>query len=75
VSIIDDIETWMMSDTEDREDQSARLVDDYKQSNNAERRAVDRALVCICGYSLETLILNGNIEEDEPEDLDFEDAA
>lgn len=53
-NLIDWIEEQMARDDEDRGKQSYRLRILYEESGVAERRALDDALICICGYSFET---------------------
>jgi len=55
-TLIDKIEQEMLFDTEDRLNQSARLAQIYYDATEPQRRAIDRALICICGYSLLTLL-------------------
>jgi len=66
----------MHTDEEDWRRQSARLLWDYVEATPAQREAVDNAFICLCGWSLETLIertlprLDNDAEEDAEEDDD-----
>jgi hypothetical protein len=40
----------------DDDDQSERLVNDYNHATKEQQQAIDDALICICGWSLSTLI-------------------
>lgn len=42
--------------TNDDDDQSERLVDTYEQSGPKEKQAIDDVFVCLCGYSLKTIL-------------------
>ena len=53
-NLVDWIEHQMARDDEDRGKQSYRLRVVYEESGPAERKALDDAMICICGYSLET---------------------
>lgn len=56
MNIIDWIEHEMAIDDEDRHDQSRRLLDLYASAGAAEKRAIDDALICLCGWSMESAI-------------------
>jgi hypothetical protein len=55
-NLIDWIEQQMARDDEDRAKQSYKLRVLYEECADAERRALDDALICICGYSFETAL-------------------
>ncbi len=58
VDIISDIEYAMQNDDECRFKQSANLAHLYSNMDEAGRRSIDSALICICGWSLETILKN-----------------
>jgi hypothetical protein len=62
-TILERIQRLMETDDESPEKQSERLVHLYEASSDAQKQALDEALVCICGYGLGTLIRG----EDEAE--------
>jgi hypothetical protein len=57
----------MQNDTEDSEKQSESLEALYEISTDTQKKAIDNAFICICGYSLDT-ILNSpeDISDGEP---------
>jgi hypothetical protein len=65
MNLIDYIEEEMRNDDEDREKESRRLVQDYEAASEAEKRAIDGALICLCGWSLPTLIEKADAREIE----------
>jgi hypothetical protein len=52
---IDLISKEMTGDDADRNDQSERLVRVYNQAGPVEKKAIDDALICICGWSLRSI--------------------
>lgn len=48
--------TIMRAIATDDDNQSARLIADYKAADEATQAAIDNALISICGYSLTSLI-------------------
>jgi len=40
----------------DDDDQSERLLNDYRAASPVEQKAIDDAFICLCGYSLATVI-------------------
>jgi len=40
----------------DDDDQSEMLADIYLSANQAERDVLDRAFICLCGWSLKTMM-------------------
>lgn len=56
-TIIDTIERLMLTDTENRENQSRILSEYYTHATKEERRKIDLCFIALCGYSLETIIL------------------
>ena len=56
---IQEIFDAMESDDANRAKQSNRLERLYRDSNARERMVLDAALICICGYSLDTMIKEG----------------
>lgn len=63
-NIIEGIFTLMQKDNEDPQSQSEQLELMYDTANEMEKKAIDHVLICICGYSLDTLINN-------PEEISF----
>ncbi len=54
--------TLMSNDNEDQFKQSEQLEALYEISTDTQKKAIDNALICICGYSLYTII-------NSPEDI------
>ncbi len=65
---IEGIFTLMQKDEEDPQKQSDQLEALYEISTDAQKKAIDNALICICGYSLDTII-------NEPESIDLENSS
>lgn len=61
MSIIDTIADLMLNDDEDREKQADILKATWARCTAREQARIDEIMICVCGYSLTTLI-----EEDEP---------
>lgn len=40
----------------DDDDQSERMADEYRDADPKAKEAIDNAFICLCGYSLATLI-------------------
>lgn len=55
-NIIEGIFTLMQKDDEDPMKQSENLKIWYENSPELERKIIDRVLINICGYSLDTII-------------------
>jgi hypothetical protein len=55
-TLIDWIESQMMTDDEDRAKQSSKLRDLYETATAEQREILDDALICICGYSLKSAL-------------------
>ena len=65
-NIIEHILYLMQNDTEDSEKQSESLEALYEISTDTQKKAIDNAFICICGYTLDTIINNPeNISEGE----------
>ncbi len=58
--------TLMSKDSEDPFKQSEQLESLYEIATNTQKKAIDNALICICGYSLDTII-------NSPETISMED--
>ena len=58
--------TLMSKDNEDPFKQSEQLEALYEISTDTQKKAIDNALICICGYSLDTII-------NSPENISMED--
>src|SRR5262245_23564118 len=54
--VIDQIEELMQSDDDDREEQSELLVSIYDEADENGKKLIDRVIICLCGYSLKTLM-------------------
>ncbi len=48
--------TLMSKDNEDPFKQSEQLESLYEIATNTQKKAIDNAFICICGYSLDTII-------------------
>ena len=46
----------MLNETEDLEEQSELLIEYYNEANENQKKAIDYCLICICGYSLDSLL-------------------
>ncbi len=64
---ISTIFTLMSKDSEDPFKQSEQLEALYEISTATQKKAIDNAMICICGYSLDTII---NSPENISEDLE-----
>ena len=51
----------MSKDTKDPLEQSEQLEALYEIATNSQKKAIDNALICICGYRLDTIINNPEI--------------
>ena len=60
MNILEIILQEMMSDDENTEDQSQRLHGIYHNADKGEREVLDKAFICVCGWSLDTLIGKAN---------------
>ena len=59
-TLIDRVEEAMSTDDENREKQSAILLRTYEKASPAEQAKIDECFICICGWSLKTLINKEN---------------
>ena len=60
--------TLMSKDNEDPFKQSEQLESLYEIATSSQKKAIDNALICICGYSFDTIINSPeNISMDEDE--------
>lgn len=48
----------LMNNDEDQTKQSESLEALYEISTDTQKKAIDNAFICICGYSLDTIINN-----------------
>jgi len=55
-TLIDRVQDAMLSDDEDREEQSAILRSIYEEQSREVRNKIDEIFICLCGWSLETLL-------------------
>ncbi|MGH1439757.1 MAG: hypothetical protein ACRBBR_06575 [Cellvibrionaceae bacterium] len=62
MNLIEIIFEEMWSDDANRDKQSDLLKKRYKQATDKEKNAIDDTLVCLCGWSLNTLIINAKGE-------------
>ena len=62
-SLIENIFVLMGDDDADPIKQSEKLEALYEISTDTQKKAIDNALICICGYSLDTLINHPEIIE------------
>ena len=58
----------MENDGEDQNKQSDQLESLYNICTSSQKKAIDNAFICICGYSLDTIINN-------PQNISQEDGA
>ena len=65
-NLLEGIQTLMVNDTEDKQKQSEILESLYQIATSTQKKAIDNALICICGYSLDTIINN-------PENISMEE--
>ena len=56
MTLIDRIEQEMLTDSEDRNRQSQLLKAEYNKAPGVAKEALDNAFICLCGYSLKTLL-------------------
>lgn len=57
-NIIEGIHYLINNDDEDPQKQSDQLEAFYEISTDEQKKIIDNVLICICGYSLDTLINN-----------------
>lgn len=55
-TLIDQIEMEVLNDDGNLEDQSLRLLAEYNAASEAEKAKIDNVLICICGYSMNSLL-------------------
>jgi predicted transcriptional regulator len=55
-ALINAVEDAMSSDDADRDRQSEKLDTLYSEATDVERAVLDKAFVCLCGWTLKTLI-------------------
>ena len=55
-NIIEWVSHLMSIDDEDPTKQSEQLEALYEISTDAQKKAIDNAMICICGYTLDTII-------------------
>jgi len=65
-NILEGIQTLMNNDGEDAEKQSEILESLYEIATDTQKKAIDNAFICICGYSLDTII-------NDPQSISVED--
>lgn len=53
MSLVSRIAEAIMSDDDD---QSERLIDTYQQASPEQQQAIDDCLICICGWSIPSLM-------------------
>ena len=58
--------TLMSKDCENPFKQSEQLESLYEIATSTQKKAIDNAMICICGYSLDTII-------NSPENISMED--
>lgn len=57
-NIIEGIHHLISNDDEDPQKQSESLEALYEISTETQKKAIDNAFICVCGYSLDTIINN-----------------
>ena len=56
MNLIERITDLILSDDENTDKQSDILARTYDDANAGQKTAIDNALICICGYSLKTML-------------------
>lgn len=56
MNLIEQVLEAMQTDDENSDKQSRILKRDYEAATAAQRLAIDNAFICLCGWSLKTLI-------------------
>lgn len=54
--LINEIQELMLTDEDNRERQSEKLISVYESASFEQKIQIDKCFICLCGYSLETLI-------------------
>jgi len=57
-NLIEGIQSLMINDDADAEKQSDNLQALYEIATDTQKKAIDNTFICICGYSLDTIINN-----------------
>jgi hypothetical protein len=57
-NIISGIQELISNDNEDPQKQSDNLESLYQLATSTQKKAIDNAFICICGYTLDTIINN-----------------
>ena len=55
-TLIDRVQEAMLSDDADREKQSELLIFLYEEASPDAKNKVDEIFICLCGWSLQTLL-------------------
>ena len=55
-TLIDKIQDALLSDDDDREEQSEYLTEAYKAASQESKEAIDKCFIALCGWSLKSLI-------------------
>jgi hypothetical protein len=56
MNLIELIDREMDGDYEDTTDQSERLIDLYQRADAAGKKLIDDAFICLCGWSMTSLL-------------------
>ena len=56
MTLIETLFSLMEKDEEDPQKQSEQLEALYEISTDTQKKAINNAFICICGYSLDTII-------------------
>jgi hypothetical protein len=56
VNLIEKVHKAILEDGETNARQAARLAWEYEHATEAEQAAIDRVFICLCGWTLRTLI-------------------
>ena len=59
-TLIDRVDEAMSTDDEDRKKQSKILLRTYAEAKVEEKAKIDECFICLCGWSLKTLINKEN---------------
>ncbi len=55
-TLIDHVQEAMLSDDEDRSKQSEILRRTYEEASQEAKEKIDECFICLCGWSLQTLL-------------------
>jgi len=56
VNILERVAELMQSDDDNTEKNSDRIVGHYKRADRETREVIDHVFICLCGYSLDSIL-------------------